>query len=59
MGRSLGSFQHGVARWITGGHKNIQEEGGCECLPLVAAMEEAGFEEIGAYILKKQNTVAQ
>ena len=37
----------------------IQEEGGWEYLPLTTVMEEEGFKEIGVYILKRQNTVAQ
>ena len=59
MGQSLGIFQHGVARRITGRQLKRQEEGIWENLPLAADMEEAGFEEIGAYILKRYNTVAQ
>ena len=46
IGRALVSFQHGVARRITGMHLKIQEEGGWEYPPLEAAMEEAGLEEI-------------
>ena len=58
MGQALGSFQHGVERRITGRQTNRQEERDWEYPTLAAAMEEAGIEEIGAYILKRQNTVA-
>ena len=47
MGQSLGIFQHGVARRITGRQLKRQEEVIWEHLPLAADMEEAGFEEIG------------
>ena len=52
MGRALGSFQHGVARRITGRQPKKREEGGWKYPPLAAFKEEAGFEEIWAYILK-------
>ena len=57
--RALGSFQHGVARRIMGRELKRREEEGCEYPPMVAAMEEAGFENIGEYILKSHNMVAQ
>ena len=59
MGRALGSFQHRFARRIMGIHPRRQEEWGWEYPQLVAVLEEAGFEEIGVYILKRQNMVAQ
>ena len=59
MGRAMGSFQHGVARRITGRQPRKRNEGGWEYPPLAAEMEEAGFEYIGVYILKSQNTIAQ
>ena len=59
MERDLGSFQHRVARRIIGRQSRRREEGGWDCPPLTKAMEDLGFEEIGAYILKIQNTVAQ
>ena len=34
-------------------------DGSWEYPPLETVMEEAGFEEMGAYFLKRQNTVAQ
>ena len=58
MGRALGSFQHGVASQIMGIQLKIQEEGDWEYPLMEAVMEEAGFEEIGDYILKRQNRVA-
>ena len=33
--------------------------GGWECPPLAAEMVEAGFEEIGVYVTRRKNTVAQ
>ena len=59
MGQTLGNFQHGFARRITGRNPRRWEEGGWDYSPLAAAMEEEGFEEIGVYILKRQNTIAQ
>ena len=59
MERDLVSFQYRVARQITGRQPMRREEGGWEYPPLAAAMEEAGFEEIGVYIKKRQNMVAQ
>ena len=59
MGRDLRSFQHRVARWITVRKPNQREHGGWEYPLPETAMEEAGFEDMGAYVLKRQNTVAQ
>ena len=53
MGRALGSFQQGVARWISERQPKMRKEGGWKYLPLAAAMEEVEFKEIGAYILKR------
>ena len=58
MGRSLGIFQHRVTHTITGIQTRRWEEGGWEYLTLATAMEEAGFKEIGVYILKSHNMVA-
>ena len=44
MGRALGSFQHGVARRITGRQPKKQDVGGWEYPLPEAAMGEAGFE---------------
>ena len=59
MGRTLGGVQHRVARRITGRQPKRQVGGSWEYPPLEAAMQEAGFEEMGEYVLKRQNTVAQ
>ena len=59
MGRSLGSFQHRVVRLITGRHTKRWVDGSWGYPPVDTAMEEAWFEEMGAYVLKRQNTVAQ
>ena len=59
MEQALGDFKHRVARWITGRQPRRREEGGWEYPPLAAAMEEAGFEEMGVYIIKRQNMDAQ
>ena len=59
MDRALGSFQNSVARSITGRQPRWIREGIWEYPLLAAAMEEAGFEDIGFYITRKQNTVAQ
>ena len=61
MERDLGSFQHRIAQWINRRQPRrwvVGVRGGGYPL-LAAAMEEANFEEIGVYIKKKQNTVAQ
>ena len=59
MGWALGSPHHRVSSQITGRQPKIQEKGEWEYPPLAAVMEEAGFGEIGAYILKRQSTFAQ
>ena len=59
MGWALGGLQHRVARRITGRQPKRREYGGWEYPPLVAAIEEASFEEIGYYILKRQKMVAK
>ena len=55
----LGILQHRVVQRITGRQPGRHEEGGWDYPHLVTAMEEAVFEEIGVYMLKRQNTVAQ
>ena len=59
MGRGLGNFQHSVARRIIGRQPKEHVDGGWDFPPMDTAMEEACFEEIGAYVLKRQNMVAQ
>ena len=55
----LGIFQRRGVQHITGRQPRRHTEGGWDYPPLVTAMEEAVFEEIGVYILKRQNKVAQ
>ena len=59
MERALGSFQHRFPRRIARSQTRRKGEGRWEYPPLVAATEEAGFEEIGVYITRRQNMVAQ
>ena len=59
MERTLSSFQHMVVWQLTGRHTRRREEGSWKYPPLVAAMAEADFEEIGVYVTRIQNTVAQ
>ena len=59
MERALGSFQHRVAQRITRMQPIQRGEGRWEYPWLAAAMEEAGFEEIGVYITRRQNKFAQ
>ena len=42
-----------------GKHFKQQEEGVREYPPLETAMEETGFEDMGAYVLNSQNTFVQ
>ena len=59
MERALSSFQHRVAQRLTGRKLRRRGEGRWKYPPLAAAMEEAGFGEIGVYITRRQNMVAQ
>ena len=59
MGRALGSFKHRFARDIMGRHMKRWVDGSWYYPHLETAMEEAGFEEMRAYALKRQNMVAQ
>ena len=59
MGSDIGSFQHRVARSIIGRQPTRKVDGRWDYPPLETAMYEAGFEEIGARVLKRQNMVAQ
>ena len=58
MGIALGGFQHRVFRWITGIHSKRRVDGSWEQPTLETVMEEVGFENVGTYVLKRQNTVA-
>ena len=59
MEQALSSFHHRVARRIIGRKLRRWGEGGWDYPPLESAIEEAGSEEIGVYIQKMQNMVAQ
>ena len=59
MYQALRSFQHRVAQWLTGRYPRQRGERRWEYPLLAAVMAEAGFEDIGVYITRKQNTVAQ
>ena len=59
MGQALGKFQHRFTRCITGRNPKRREGGGWEYPPLETEMEEAEFEDMVAYVLKRNNTVAQ
>ena len=58
MEQALGIFQNRVVCRITRRQKMMREEGGRDYPLLPSAMEEVGFEKIGAYIQKRQNMVA-
>ena len=59
MVRALGGLQHMVSRKITGRQPKWQVDGSWEYLPLETEIQEAGFEEIGEYVLKRENTFVQ
>ena len=59
MEQALSIFQNRVALRLTRRELRRRGEGIWEYPPLAAAMEEAGFEEIGVYITRRQNTVSQ
>ena len=59
MGQDLGGFKLRVSRRITERKPKRQVGGILEELPLNMEIQEAGFEDIGEYVLKKYNTVAQ
>ena len=56
MGKALGSLQHRVVSSIAGRQAKRQEYGIWKDLPPEIATEEAGFDEMGAYVLKSHNT---
>ena len=59
MGRALGGVQHRLVIQITGRKTRRLLDGSCDYFPLEAVMEEAEFEEVEAYVLMRQNMVAQ
>ena len=44
---------------ITGRKTRRLLDGSCDYFPLEAVMEEAEFEEVEAYVLRRQNTAVQ
>ena len=59
MERALESFQHRVARRITGKQPWRRVDGIWEYPPLAEALGGAGFEGIRKLVTRRQNTVAQ
>ena len=59
MEQALSIFQHRVARWLTGRQPKRRGDRSWEYASLEEAMMESGFEGIGTYITRRQNTVAQ
>ena len=59
MGRALGEFQHRVAIQITGIHTCWRLYKVWEYPPLEAVIQKAGFEEVEAYVLRRNNTVGK
>ena len=59
MERALSSFQQRVVQWINGRQPRRWGDGSWEYPSLEEAMVEAGFEGVGTYITRSQNTVAQ
>ena len=58
-GRSLGGFQHRLSQHITGRKPRRLLDGIWQYPLLETEIQEAVFEEMEAYVLKRQNTVAQ
>ena len=59
MERALISFQHRVSQRLTGIQTRRWGEGSWEYPLLAVEMAGAGFEEIGVYVTRRQNTIAQ
>ena len=59
MERALSSFQHRVARRLTGRQPRQRGGGILSYPPLEEAMEEVGFKGIRKYVRRTHNTVAQ
>ena len=58
MERALSRFWHRVARRLTGRQPRRRGGGSWDYPPLTASMAEACFDEIGAYVTRRQNMVA-
>ena len=59
MERDLSSFQHRVELRLTGRQPRRQWDGSWDHPMLAEEMAEAGFEDIGTYVTRRQHTVAQ
>ena len=59
MEQALSSFKHRVAQRLIGRQTGRRGDGSWEYPPPAAAMAEAGFDDIGTYVTRRQNTVAQ
>ena len=59
MERDLDSFQHRVARRLTGRQLRRRGDGSSAYPPLDEAMGETGFKGIRKSVTRRQNTVAQ
>ena len=59
MERALSSFHHRVAQRLIRRQKRRQEGGSWYYPPLAVSMAEAGFENIGTYVKRRQNMVVQ
>ena len=59
MERALDSFQHRVARWLTGRQTRRQGDGSWAYPPLEEEMGEAGFKGIRKSVPRRQNMAAQ
>ena len=57
MERALSSFQHRFALRLTGRQPRRGGSGSWKYTPLAAVIVEAGFEEIGTYVTRRQNTI--
>ena len=59
IGRDLGGFHHRVLCRITGRQSHRQVDGSWDYPPLETLMQEAGFEDMVEYVLKRKNKVSQ
>ena len=57
--RAMGSFKKRIAQRVTGRQPRQRGEVRWEYPPLTEVANKAGFEEIGLYITRRKNTVAQ
>ena len=59
IGRVLGGFYHRVAHRLTGRQPLMGSDRRWAYLPQAEAVEEAGLQEVGTYVSRRQNTVKQ